>query len=194
MEGGGVERGGIKEEGWKRRGRRGKGKEHHRLLMFCVLVSGCGLFPAVTFPHFILSSTHLISPTHPPPRPSSFLLPPPPLSLLLLLSFSSFYSFPSSPHPLPLPAPLPLPPPISLSPGLPRQDFENKEVTFEFHIFHEHNLWHYLDFIVHLHTKDKTEFTGPESYVYKMMTVSHSMLVCHCDVTMILSFFTVMSL
>ena len=68
----------------------------------------------------------------------------------------------------------------SLSPGLPRQDFENKEVTFESHITNEHNLWHYLDFIVHLHTKDKTEFTGPESYVYKMITVSQLVLVVHC--------------
>ena len=73
---------------------------------------------------------------------------------------------------------------LSLSPGLPRQDFENKEVTFESHITHEHNLWHYLDFIVHLHTKDKTEFTGPESYVYKMITVSRLVLVFHCDVSM----------
>ena len=157
-------------------------------------MSGCGLFsyfsslppflntPYLSYSSFSSSSSFIF------PTPSSFL--PLLLSLsLLLLSFSSFYSFPSSPHPLPLSAPLPLPPPISLPPGLPRQDFENKEVTFEFHIFHEHNLWHYLDFIVHLHTKDKTEFTGPESYVYKMMTVSHSMLVCHCDVTMILSFF-----
>ena len=179
---GGVEGGGIKEEGWKRRGRRGKGKEHHRLLMFCVLVSGCGLFSAVTYfsslPPFLntpylsyssFSSSSSLSP------PLTFFL------LLLLLSLC--------PSPILTSIPLPLPPPISLSPGLPRQDFENKEVTFEFHIFHEHNLWHYLDFIVHLHTKDKTEFTGPESYVYKMMTVSHSMLVCHCDVTMILSFF-----
>ena len=68
---------------------------------------------------------------------------------------------------------------LFLSAGLPRQDFENKEVTFESHITNEHNLWHYLDFIVHLHTKDKTEFTGPESYVYKMITVSQSVLVFH---------------
>jgi len=52
--------------------------------------------------------------------------------------------------------------------GLQRSEFENKEVTFEFHISREHNLWHYLYFIVHLNTKDTTEFTGPESYVYKM--------------------------
>lgn len=29
----------------------------------------------------------------------------------------------------------------------------------------EHNLWHYLYFIVWLQIKDETEFTGPESYV-----------------------------
>ena len=27
-------------------------------------------------------------------------------------------------------------------------------------------MWNYLYFIVHLRTKQKTEFTGPESYVY----------------------------
>ena len=80
-------------------------------------------------------------------------------------------SHPSSHHP---PSPLfpPLLPPRS-PPGLQRSEFENKEVTFEFHISREHNLWHYLDFIVHLNTKDTTEFTGPESYVYKMISVSN---------------------
>lgn len=51
--------------------------------------------------------------------------------------------------------------------GLPRSAFENKEVTFEDHIDKEHNMWHYLYFIVYLNTKDHTEFTGPETFVYK---------------------------
>ena len=56
--------------------------------------------------------------------------------------------------------------------GLPRGDFENKDVTFHKHIIQEHNVWHYLYFIVHLKTKDTTEFTGPESYVFKMIQPS----------------------
>jgi hypothetical protein len=35
----------------------------------------------------------------------------------------------------------------------------------------EHNMWHYLYFIVLIKVKDPTEFTGPESYVYEMVKV-----------------------
>lgn len=30
-------------------------------------------------------------------------------------------------------------------------------------------MWHYLYFIVHLRKKEKTELTGPESYVYNQI-------------------------
>jgi len=47
-------------------------------------------------------------------------------------------------------------------------------VTFQHHIESEHNVWNYLYFIVHLLTKDTTEFTGPESYVYdKILPYMH---------------------
>ncbi|KAI9249172.1 hypothetical protein BDA99DRAFT_575816 [Phascolomyces articulosus] len=36
---------------------------------------------------------------------------------------------------------------------------------FEDHVKHDHNIWQYLFFLVHLKTKDRTEYTGPESYV-----------------------------
>lgn len=49
--------------------------------------------------------------------------------------------------------------------GLERGKFDNKAITFEEHNEIEHNLWHYLYFIVWLQIKDETEFTGPESYV-----------------------------
>uniref|UniRef100_A0AC34QF85 Inositol 1,4,5-trisphosphate receptor n=1 Tax=Panagrolaimus sp. JU765 TaxID=591449 RepID=A0AC34QF85_9BILA len=49
--------------------------------------------------------------------------------------------------------------------GLERGRFDNQRVTFEEHNETEHNLWHYLYFIVWLQIKDETEFTGPESYV-----------------------------
>ena len=61
---------------------------------------------------------------------------------------------------------------LTIPSGLQRSEFENKEVTFEFHISWEHNLWHYLYFIIHVNTKEKTELTGPESYVYQMISVS----------------------
>lgn len=56
--------------------------------------------------------------------------------------------------------------------GLDRASFDNRSVTFEDHIKHEHNMWHYLYFIVLVKVKDPTEFTGPESYVDAMIKVS----------------------
>lgn len=53
--------------------------------------------------------------------------------------------------------------------GLDRSSFENYQVTFEDHIQMEHNLWHYLYFIVLIKTKSRTELSGPESYVYEML-------------------------
>jgi len=53
--------------------------------------------------------------------------------------------------------------------ALQRGDFDNKVVTFEEHIRSEHNMWHYLFFIVLIKVKVSTEFTGPESYVSNMV-------------------------
>ncbi|KAG9509653.1 Inositol 1,4,5-trisphosphate receptor, partial [Fragariocoptes setiger] len=53
--------------------------------------------------------------------------------------------------------------------GLNRSAFENKTVSFEHHVRREHNLWHYLYFIVLVRSKSPTEFTGPESYVSNMI-------------------------
>ncbi|XP_046406859.1 inositol 1,4,5-trisphosphate receptor isoform X3 [Ischnura elegans] len=53
--------------------------------------------------------------------------------------------------------------------GLNRSAFDNKTVSFEEHFKSEHNMWHYLFFIVLVKVKDPTEFTGPESYVYAMV-------------------------
>jgi hypothetical protein len=58
--------------------------------------------------------------------------------------------------------------------GLPRSAFDNKSVSFEEHIKIEHNMWHYLNFIVLVKVKKSTEFTGPESYVSEMVKVKLS--------------------
>lgn len=55
--------------------------------------------------------------------------------------------------------------------GLERDKFDNKTVSFEEHIKLEHNIWNYLYFIVLLREKNKTDYTGPESYVAHMITV-----------------------
>ncbi len=53
-----------------------------------------------------------------------------------------------------------------------RKAFDNKHVTFEEHVRYEHNMWHYLYFIVLIKVKDPTDFTGPESYVHLMVKVT----------------------
>ena len=55
--------------------------------------------------------------------------------------------------------------------GLERAKFDNKTVSFDEHIRHEHNMWHYLYFLIMIKVKDKTEFTGQESYVYSCIQV-----------------------
>lgn len=58
------------------------------------------------------------------------------------------------------------------APGLERDKFDNKTVSFEEHIKLEHNMWNYLYFIVLVRVKNKTDYTGPESYVAQMIKVS----------------------
>ena len=58
--------------------------------------------------------------------------------------------------------------------GLDRSAFDNKTVSFEEHCTKEHNMWHYLYFIVLVKVKDPTEFTGPESYVHAMIKVGNT--------------------
>ncbi|TDH11017.1 hypothetical protein EPR50_G00081930 [Perca flavescens] len=53
--------------------------------------------------------------------------------------------------------------------GLERDKFDNKTVSFEEHIKLEHNIWNYLSFIVLVREKNKTDYTGPESYVAHMI-------------------------
>uniref|UniRef100_A0A4W5KAJ3 Inositol 1,4,5-trisphosphate receptor n=1 Tax=Hucho hucho TaxID=62062 RepID=A0A4W5KAJ3_9TELE len=53
--------------------------------------------------------------------------------------------------------------------GLERDKFDNKTVSFEEHIKLEHNIWNYLYFIVLVREKNKTDYTGPESYVALMI-------------------------
>ncbi|CAF0775305.1 unnamed protein product [Brachionus calyciflorus] len=50
--------------------------------------------------------------------------------------------------------------------GLDRSKFDNNSISFDDHIKFEHNMWNYLYFMILLKIKDKTEFTGQESYIY----------------------------
>lgn len=64
--------------------------------------------------------------------------------------------------------------------GLERDKFDNKTVSFEEHIKSEHNMWHYLYFLVLVRVKDPTEYTGPESYVAQMIAVSRPNIHALC--------------
>jgi len=46
-----------------------------------------------------------------------------------------------------------------------RYTFDRNGAGFEYHIFKDHNVWHYIYYLVHLLRKDETEYTGVESYV-----------------------------
>jgi inositol 1,4,5-triphosphate receptor type 1 len=63
--------------------------------------------------------------------------------------------------------------------GLDRSAFDNRVTSFEDHVKKEHNMWHYLYFIVLVRVKDSTEFTGPESYVHAMVKVSPIRIIFH---------------
>lgn len=45
--------------------------------------------------------------------------------------------------------------------------FDQDGDGFEDHCENDHNMWNYIFYIVHLQTKDPTEYTGVESYVWK---------------------------
>jgi hypothetical protein len=52
--------------------------------------------------------------------------------------------------------------------GLTRQEFERREAGgWTRHYKYEHNMWAYYFFLIHLDTKESTEFTGLEDYVSK---------------------------
>ncbi len=54
--------------------------------------------------------------------------------------------------------------------GIDRNSFDRKHrFGFEYHRDHEHNNMHYLSFIIHLRTKRRVDYTGPESYVAELL-------------------------
>ena len=55
-----------------------------------------------------------------------------------------------------------------------RYVFDRYAEGFEYHIEQDHNLWNYLFYILYLKSKDPTEFTGVESYVFEQV----SFLLC----------------
>jgi hypothetical protein len=53
--------------------------------------------------------------------------------------------------------------------GLPRSEFENLGLHFDEFVKQFHDPWNYLYYTVYLAEKNETEYTGQESYVWKMV-------------------------
>eukprot|EP01135_Chromosphaera_perkinsii_P005608 Nk52_evm22s355 gene=Nk52_evmTU22s355 len=56
--------------------------------------------------------------------------------------------------------------------GIAKETFEREGHGFDKHIDQfvgEHNLWNYMFFMIYINTKDDTEFTGPEQYVFDQL-------------------------
>jgi len=51
----------------------------------------------------------------------------------------------------------------------PKDKNDTRHYGFSWHLEHEHNQWHYVYFLAHLHLKDSNEYTGSESYVSKLV-------------------------
>ncbi|KAF8571250.1 hypothetical protein P879_00727 [Paragonimus westermani] len=53
--------------------------------------------------------------------------------------------------------------------GLQRSVFEQSGLNFDTHVTQEHNIWHYVCFLILLHSKSREDLTGPESYVFQLL-------------------------
>eukprot|EP01060_Flectonema_neradi_P003622 TRINITY_DN12346_c1_g3_i4.p1 TRINITY_DN12346_c1_g3~~TRINITY_DN12346_c1_g3_i4.p1 ORF type:complete len:2267 (+),score=490.38 TRINITY_DN12346_c1_g3_i4:52-6852(+) len=53
--------------------------------------------------------------------------------------------------------------------GIEATEFDRHASGFDCHIKQDHNMWCYIYFIHHLRTKEESEFTGQESYVWNLM-------------------------
>lgn len=47
--------------------------------------------------------------------------------------------------------------------------YEKYSKTYNEHVRIDHNIFNYIYYIIYLHFKDKTEYTGMESYVYDLV-------------------------
>ena len=43
------------------------------------------------------------------------------------------------------------------------------EEGYDYHTEHDHYLWNYVFFIIHLKSKDESDFNGVESYIYQQL-------------------------
>lgn len=53
--------------------------------------------------------------------------------------------------------------------SIPRDDLEQEGVDFKTHITEEHDMWHYVHFMIYLELKDPLSFSSTENYAYHCM-------------------------
>mmetsp|Transcript_9735 Transcript_9735/g.16808 ORF Transcript_9735/g.16808 Transcript_9735/m.16808 type:complete len:166 (+) Transcript_9735:1-498(+) len=53
--------------------------------------------------------------------------------------------------------------------SLSREAFELNNLSFEHHIYHEHNMWQYLYYVIYLKQRPKLLLTGTERYIQRMV-------------------------
>ncbi|CAH8561358.1 unnamed protein product [Heterobilharzia americana] len=53
--------------------------------------------------------------------------------------------------------------------GLHRSAFDHSNTSFDEHVEVDHNVWHYIYFIIYLKTKSVNDLTGPEIYINKLI-------------------------
>lgn len=58
--------------------------------------------------------------------------------------------------------------------NIPRTTFDQKGEGFETHVAYDHNMWAYVNFLVHIRLKEKTELTGLESDVWAKIVESNT--------------------
>ena len=60
--------------------------------------------------------------------------------------------------------------------GMDRQDFEDPKVKTSFaeHLHKQHNIWHYICFVIQISLKPKTELTGTEQYVFDELAAART--------------------
>jgi hypothetical protein len=57
--------------------------------------------------------------------------------------------------------------------GISAYEFQRYGKGFDHHINHDHNMWDYVYFMLHLRNKDESNYTAQESYVSERLVTKH---------------------
>ncbi|RTG81264.1 uncharacterized protein DC041_0011605, partial [Schistosoma bovis] len=68
--------------------------------------------------------------------------------------------------------------------GLHRSAFDHSNTSFDEHVEVDHNVWHYIYFIIYLRTKLTDDLTGLEIYIDKLIKDCQTLKVIICTFTL----------